>query len=707
MNNKFFRDRFSILSFLVIIMILTITYKLVLLQIVNGKYYKSESEKKLLRVNSVEAPRGEILDRFGRVLANNRPGFNIEITKTKVGDETLNASLLEIINIFQKNNDRYKDNLPIVLPNQFLFNNQKEEETWKKKYKITLAANPRQAFDELKTKYKIDSKYTDDIARKIMTLRYEMSEQGYNSFKSVVLASDITKETVSQVEERHLEFPGVNVVVTPIRNYPNGTLASHILGYISKINQDELKKYQQKGLNYNQNDNVGKQGIEKYAEEYLKGKAGKKFVEADLSGRLSNSLEDQESIPGGKIILTIDQKIQKIAEESLQKNIELIRSGAYSNGTDVKGGSAVVLDVNTGEVLALASYPNYDPAVFSKGISIQEWNKIQTDQLKPMFNRTISGKYPPGSTFKMVTAIAALESGAISIKETIKDLGKYEYFDKVNPPKCWIWTQSGQTHGDVDVISALKVSCNYYFYEIGRRLGIEKIVEYAKLFGLDKRTNIEIEGEETSIIAGPETRERLHKLNKAAYPNTIWYPGNTLQAAIGQSDTTITPIALASYISMIANGGIQYQLHLIKSEKSYDEKQIYLENSKKVINKITLNSANLDAIREGMREVTGDEGGTAYNTFKDFPEDIKIAGKTGTAQVGIAGKSPHAWFSGFAPYNNPQIAVVVSIENGGSGAYTTPIAKDIFAEYFGLNNPVQNDESQPAVNNNQTDVNEE
>lgn len=698
MKNKFFRDRYSILSFLIIVMILIVSYKLFSLQIVNAVYYKQESERKLLRINTVKAPRGEILDRFGKVLANNRPGFTVEITKTKTDDQTLNKVLLEIIGILEKNKESYKDNLPIIIPYQFVFASQKEEEAWKKKYKISLNSNPKQAFEELRKKYKIEPNLSDDISRKIITLRYEMSEQGYASFKSVVLAFDVTKETVSEIEERHLEFPGIEITVNPIRNYPNGVMGSHLLGYIGKINQSELQKFTDGGYNYNQNDIVGKSGIENFSEIYLKGTNGKKFVEADLSGRLSRALENQSPVPGGKVVLTIDQRIQKTAETALETIIDKLRSGQMKDGRDVKGGTAIAVDVNTGEILALASYPNFDPSVFSKGITIQEWNKLNNDPLKPLFNRAITGRYAPGSTFKMVTALAALQEGKVTIGETILDTGVYKFYEGYQPA-CWFWRQSHQTHGYVNVSEALKVSCNVYFYEVGRRLGINKLSYYAAAFGLDKKTNIELSGEVGGSIAGPETRRKLYDFNKVLFPNKDWYPGDTLQAAIGQSDTVVTPIAMASYISTLANGGNQYKLHLIKSQKSYDEKQIYTENSPQLLNHISIQPENLKAVFEGMKSVAGEHGGTAYNTFKDFP--IQVAGKTGTSQTGIAGKSPHAWFAGFAPFDNPQIAVVVFIENGGSGGYTAPVAKDIFAEYFGLNNiPVVPESSNETEENN-------
>lgn len=693
MEKKFFRDRYSIISFIIILMVFVISYKLFALQIVKGQYYKQESEKRMLRVNTVEASRGEILDKFGKVLANNLPAFTVEITKTKIDDVSLNKSLFELVKVFEKNKDIYKDNLPIIVPYKFIFNTPKEEEVWKKKYKISLNADSKQSFEELRKKYKIDNTLNEVDARKIMTLRYEMSEQGYQSFKSVVLAFDISKQAVSEIEERNLEFPGINIVVNPIRNYPNGDLASHLLGYVGKINQSELKKFSNNG--YDQNDIIGKSGIESFSEIYLKGINGKRFVEADVTGRFSRALENESTIPGGKITLTIDSKIQKAAEDGLKEVINKIRNGEMKDRhDDVKGGSAIAVDVNTGEILALASYPNFDPGMFSKGITSLQWNQLNNDTLKPLFDRSLTGTYSPGSTFKMITALGALEEGQVTPDELIEDTGVYKYFDKYQPA-CWIWRQSHQTHGWVNVSSAIKVSCNVYFYEIGRRLGIDKIYEYATLFGLNSKTNIEISGESLSKVASKEGRKLLKK---------EWYPGDDLQAAIGQSDTSVTPIAMSSYISTLANGGKNYQLHVIKTQESYDGSQIFDSKSPIILNQVNIKPENLKAVFEGMKSVADEEGGTAYTTFKDFP--IQIAGKTGSAQTGIVGQSAHAWFTGFAPYNDPKIAVIVLIENGGSGGYTAPVAKNIFSQYFGLQDSQQLPENSisPENSNNSIDI---
>lgn len=696
MSEKFFRDRFSVISFIIIILILVIAYKLFTLQIVKGQYYRGESEKKLLRINTIEAPRGEILDRFNKVLANSRAGFIVRITKTKIDDDELNTALLETVKILEKNKETYKDNLPINIPFQFLFNSPKEEEVWKKKHKITLSLNAKQTFAELRVKYKIDTKVNDNDARKMLALRYEMSEQGYQSYKSVDLAYDVSKETISEIEERHNKLPGISIAVIPIRNYPNGALGAHILGYISKINQNELDKLtnvsdEQKLLKeYGQNDIVGKNGIEGYSEVYLKGIDGKKFVESDVNGGLARSLE-KDPVPGGKVTLTIDMELQKIAENALKDTITKISDGGFKDKhSDVKGGAAIAVNVNTGEILALANYPNFDPGVFSKGVSIREWNRLNNDPLKPLFNRALTGAYPPGSTFKMITAMGALEEGKITPTELIEDKGVYTHYEK-NGPACWLWRQSNETHGFINVSDALKVSCNYYFYEIGRRLGIEKIGEYAARFGLGQKTNIEISGEIKGAVASISGREKN---------GGKWYPGNTLQAAIGQSDTSVTPISVASYISTLANGGTRYQLHIIKDQKSYDGTEVYTDNSSlKILEQLNFKTENLKAIFNGMKSVADEQGGTAYSTFKDFP--IVVAGKTGSAQTGISGQSAHAWFTGFAPIEKPEIAVVVLIENGGSGGYTAPVAKEIFAQYFKVN---QTPIDEPVADNKNTEI---
>lgn len=415
-------------------------------------------------------------------------------------------------------------------------------------------------------------------------------------------------------------------------------------------------------------------GIEQAFEKYLKGTDGVRRVEVDSYGTASSENVITKSVTGQNVTLTIDYRLQKVAEESLAKVINEIKVGTptMKKHEDASAGSVVVLDTVTGEVLAMVSYPSFDINSFVDGINYKDWNTLNTSSLTPMLNRSISGLYSPGSTYKMLVGLAGLNAGKITPTEKINDPGVYPFGHK---PHCWIYDMYGMTHGYVNVSEALKVSCNCFFYEVGRRIGIADIVAYAKLFGLGEKTGIEIAGEKAGQIAGDNYKGD-------------WYLGETLSAAIGQSYNSYTPIGLANYISTIANGGTLNKLTLIKSISDTESNSVSLDELNKYSTEFTgvnfeskkldLKQENIDAIKLGMLNVTSDRGGTAYNTFKDL--GIEVAGKTGTAEVSSG--SSNGIFVGFAPYDKPKIAIVAIIEHGGEGTYTANVVRPIMDEYF-------------------------
>ena len=395
----------------------------------------------------------------------------------------------------------------------------------------------------------------------------------------------------------------------------------------------------------------------------------------------------KEAIAGSDIVLTIDSNLQKIAEEALKNNIEKIRNGGFSQIYDAKGGAVVVANVKTGEILALANNPDYSPGIMYKGLTNQIWQYYKENE--SLYNRAIQGSWAPGSTFKMVTALAALETGVVKKNETINDTGVYPYWTN---PVCWYYTSYHRGHGRVDVIDAIQKSCNFYFYEVGRRMGIDNLARYARYFGLGEKTGIELPSETIGQLASRE--------NSAA-KNRTWYIGNILSAAIGQSDNDFSPLQMARYISILANGGNRIDLTIVKSiinsdgsEVSKSEIEEFVNNKLGITNNynddIHLNPNNLKTVLEGMRSVAMDPGGTASNIFKGF--DIEVGGKTGSAET--AGTDVTAWFVGFAPFDDPEIAVVAMVENGGHGNYTAEIVRDIIAEYFGMNSNTVEEEPQ-------------
>ena len=678
-------SRFTILIILVCIVSIILIGQLFNLQIVNGESYREQSEKRLTRESETYAPRGEIYDRYGKLLVTSESSYILQLYRTKITSEELNSVLLKLANILEKNGDTYFNDFPIDFESMEFTKGENSMKTWKKSNKIEEDATVEEVIAIYKEKYDVLTNSMEEI-KKIFALRYEISSTGYSNYRAVTLAKNISYQSVLEIEENNAELSGVYIAKQPVRKYLTGSIASHIIGYTGKISDTEYVNKKEDG--YSLNDIIGKSGIESSFEEYLRGTNGSKRLEMDSYGRISNEEEIAESSMGSSIVLTIDLDLQTKTEEVLSDIIKKIQNGEF-NGTkydDATAGAAVVMEVKTGEVLAMASYPTYAPTDFIDGINNEEYSKYFNNDDRPMFNRAIQGLYPPGSTFKMVTGIAAIESGGIGVNETVNDTGVFYLGHK---PACWIWNSRRQVHGNVNAKTALMVSCNYYYYEVASRIGIDKIAEYARKFGLGQKTGIELYGESSGTVA---SREYVKKLNEKGTKKT-WTIGDTLSASIGQSYNTFTPLQMCYYISTLANKGKKTDVTIIKDiikadGTSDDVEKIKVDIDKKlgldeIINEdIEISDSTINAIFEGMRSVTGDHGGTVYGTFSDFP--IEVAGKTGTATSGNG--SDNAWFVGFAPYDDPEIAVVVIVEHGGHGYFTARAVKDIMEEYFGYNN---------------------
>ena len=670
--------RFNILSALVYMIGLVLIFQLFNLQIVHGAEYRAQSNTRLTRESTIKAARGDIKDSTGNSLVTTKMTFDLEIYKTKVDDQTLNEALLKLIHILEANGDSYNDNLPLTVePYAFKQTAEEEQKKWKKQYKIDENATAEEAFAAMKEKYNITTE--DPIeARKVMAIRYEISRNGYSNTKTVSIATNITRESEQQIREQNAEFPGITIVTEPMVSYTSGTLASHILGQLGRINEEELKG---KEDIYEADDLIGKTGIEYVFEEYLKGKDGKKQIDMTVDGTVTEEYVVEEAIAGSDVILTIDANLQKVAEEALKTNIQKIANGEFRDQSDADAGAIVVMKVDTGEVLAMASYPDYEPELFVTGISKEKNEEYQNSGTAPLVNRAISGEYAPGSTYKMITAITGLETGVITTTEKINDTGVYP---RGHNPVCWYYTSYRRGHGYLNVSDAIKHSCNYFFYEVGYRTGIENLYKYSTYFGLGQKTGIELPSEKSGNAAHAENVPN----------NGQWYVSDTLSSAIGQSYNNFTPIQMAKYISMLANGGKNIDVTLIKTIQKADGTEVSKEEIDNFVSQklgttetteqISINPDNLQAVLEGMRGVTSESGGTAYSYFRNF--DIEVGGKTGSAQAGRNGEEiTNAWFVGFAPYDDPEIAVVVLVENGGHGGYTAEAARDVIAQYFGMN----------------------
>ena len=680
--------RFNISIIIVYIIGVILISKLFQLQIVNGAEYRETSNTRLSRESTLEASRGEILDRSGNILATTTSSFNLELYKTKSDDEALNNCILNLITLFEENKVTYPNNFPINDEGtEFLIEGENLKK-WLSNYKLEEGTPPNEVIKYFIEKYKIK---TEDIktARKIISIRYEITTKGYSSTKSLELAENVSREVVAKICERNSDFPGVTITTQSSRKYNYNNLASHIIGYIGKISE---KEYNEEKEVYNNDDYVGRTGIESLFEKYLRGEKGKQEIEMSVDGTVTGETVTKDPKQGSTIVLTIDSKLQEVAETALARNIEKIRNGGFSSRYDAQGGCVAVIDVNSGEVLAMASNPDYNPNSWVGGISQTEYNEIK--EKNSLFNKAISGSYAPGSIFKMVTALAGLETGAISAAEKINDTGRYTKY-KDYQPVCWYYTDYHRGHGYLNVSGAIQHSCNYFFYETGNRVGIENLDKYAKYFGLGTKTGIELPSETAGTLASPEAAKKA---------NQTWSSGQTLSAAIGQSFNSFSPLQIAKYVAMVANGGNKINPTIIKRVLNADG----TESSKKEINEyvknelgledeetenLTFSNTNISAVLEGMRSVT-EEHGTASSVFRNF--EIEVGGKTGSAE---AGKNVNAWFAGFAPYNDPEIAVIVMVENGGHGFYTAEVAREIIAEYFGMNmNANEIAENNEAIN---------
>lgn len=676
MDVKKLQKRLNIFLGIIVVIFSVLTISLAALQIVKGDEYEKLAEENRIRLIPITAPRGVFKDRNGRELVNSRPSFTVSymsVKTEKTTQEEVFATLREILQIplyTEVSNEKLVVNKDNKVTLSKLPIGDKNGDGKVDSSDISLVeGNTGKVISPIKIDFSTGTVTLDIEPGTVVlasynydTLKNKLRGQGY---RPVRLKTDVDFQTVAEIEERRL--PGVVIEVEPMRNYLYGNTASHIFGYVGEINQEELEASKDKG--YRPGDLFGKMGLEKVLESYLKGIDGGQQVEVTASGKPIKVLGQKEPIPGHSVTLTIDIKLQQIAENKLKEQLLKLQTDKYKPFPNAKRGAVVALNVKTGEVLAMASIPDFDPNMFARGITQKEWEEISKNPLNPMVNLAIAGTYPPGSVFKMVTATAALEEKVTNENEFVRDTGVYW---TILPKRCW---RAGG-HGMVNMVRALAESCNIYFYEMGRRLGIDNIEKYAKLYGLGSITGIELPGEKPGQVASRE-----YKKNTFTRPDDkIWYPAETLDAAIGQGYNSFTPIQIANYVAAIANDGVWMKPHLIKSIDDPDG-NIVLEKNPEIGGQLDFSKDTFRIIKEGMRAVTL-PGGTAYSVFADFP--ISVAGKTGTAEWDVT-KDPHGWFVAFAPYEDPEIAVAVFIEQAGSGGTTGgPVARAIFEEYFHL-----------------------
>lgn len=684
-----FAARLSALCAIFILICAVYLVVLVNLQITGQDYYTIVEEEASTRYVKIAAKRGEIYDRNGKALVINTTNYEIELEYGAMpkANADFNKVILDVRKAIIDGGGEscltvpvfpYKGEYPSYTRDEEFFEsatNRIKFAALIKRLELDEDTTDEELLEFLFKRYglkKYDSSigeyadvYEKDEAEIIMRTRFEMEYIQFSRVEPYTMANNVSIQTLTYVKE--LSFGQVMITESPARTYIYDGYASHILGHIGQIPAEKLEEYLEK--DYSGDAYVGRSGAEQVFEDYLRGTDGTMEIVEDAYGNIISKTIVKEPIPGKDVYLTIDMDLQMSTEDALRDNIEIIHERAAStkgsqDGEDAAKAAAVAIDPNTGETLAIASYPTFNLSDY-----IKNYTAYAEDELQPLYNRALLGTYTPGSTFKPGVAAAALEEGIITVNTTIVDRGVYTYYQKNGvgyAPRCWIYLQKGRTHGAQNVVQAIQNSCNYFFYDVGRRLGIEQINEYSKKFGLGSATGIEL-SESLGTLAGPEHSQ------KTGVP---WVDGNTLQAAIGQSDNTFTPIQLSVYTSALINGGVRYRATLLHEVREYASGEIIYESTPEIVAKIEFKEDILPTIKTAMKDVV--ESGSAARIFRNY--DIAVGGKTGTAQVG-KNKSDNALFIGFAPYAEPKIAVTVVIEQGANGtdaAYTARAMYDCY-----------------------------
>ena len=795
-----FKYRFIIAIILVVALMTTLIAQAANLTLVQGADYSSESESRITRTIAVDGARGSIVDCNGVPLAYDESSYNVEFLrdtakKTYTDRAYYTDIIIETIELIEENGGETIDTFNIVRDENGNFDfdfgdisqeaKEKRIKNWKSNMLVNEKSEPDAIYRDLRNRYRIPENMSYEEARKVLSIWQEVQLSSYMAYNAVTIATGVNAKTVALIEAKSDELDGMQIAASTTRVYPKGASAAHIIGYTGKINDaDTLTELQEKG--YTQDDTIGISGIESSMEEYLTGniteRQGTRTVEVNSSGKVIEELDSTAATQGNTVMLTIDMQLQEVAEQALEKNIADIYNQQvieYEENQDkydevlagrepnlAKSGAAIVMDVKTGDVLALANYPSYDLNLFTGGISTEDYKALSEDPATPLFNKAIASKGIPGSIFKLCTALAGLEEGVFNLNTTITDQG---YFDKyiaegssAHGPACWVKPYFDE-HTNLNLISALQVSCNYFFFEIADRLGIDKLDYWGEQLGLTTKTGIEIPGEATGQVGGPtvlydstkaineqktslpvlvynqivnylgviaeernvtyddnvieDTAAKLVALaedgttqmgssirqilyenmdvpteisSQKGYDNNIniwiselvWNPTETAIAGIGSGITALTPIAVARYVSAIVNGGTVYEAHVV--DKIFDSSGELVEDREPtVFNKLNVDQSNLDAIKEGMKAVVSPEDGTQNDNFSDWKYADIIGGKTGTGVVteNVAIED-NAWFVAFAPYDDPEIAVVVYIPNGYKGSNAIPTAREILEYYL-------------------------
>lgn len=706
MNNRLI-DKRRIIALLALMILLLAVYLgfLYQLQIIDGEIYYNRSKEITETKLTVTASRGNILDRYGRILIGNKECYNLKINTDKLfsNNDDPNGTILELIDMVQQYGDVYTDDLPITSSPPFEYDPAMTaiQETMLKAYfkdkakefkEMGLPEEPTavQLMSYMRTRYSIDNSYSAEEMRLIAGVRYSINVRYAINTADYIFVEDASMKLISSILEKKLT--GIEVNRAYVRDYRT-EYAAHILGYVGLMTQEEYEKYSL--YKYSTDAYVGKDGIEYAFESYLHGTDGEKYDTKNAAGTVLATVYTKEPVPGNHIYLTIDIVLQEQVERILGNCLDaLIRTrevermeaklrGEYNEEMkdEITGAAAVVINVNTGEPLAIASWPTYDVTTI-----IENYAQLLETPNAPLFNRALMGAYAPGSTFKPCTAIAALTEGIINTEDLVDCQGVYtRYAAEGYAPECWIW-QQGYTHPEENVVTAIRDSCNYFFYTISNDLGIDKMGDIAHAFGLGVPTGVELV-ETTGNMSNSE--------NHSDYTGTEWRIGDTLQAGIGQSDSIFSPLQLAEYCATVANSGTRYSASILKSIRTYDYSKKLYEREPEVLSTVETADYNWAAVQEGMEQVVN----SPYNesNYLNFIDCAwHVAGKTGTAQKG-ENITNDAIFICYGPYDDPEVAVAVVVERGGSGAGIVHVARQIMDAYINIRSYSDTSESEMSL----------
>ena len=672
------RNRAAIMIALLCLVLTVFCVKLYSMQVVDAEKNENNITTYTTRTR-VRATRGDILDTNGNVLVTNRASYDLVINHYVIlNSESPNRSILELVRLCEQLGVTYTDHFPITATAPFTYTLGDYNAAWQGYFQTYLASRGNLDSDisaslllkELRLQYQIPEDWSDEDARKVIGIRYELSlRNGITNLPIYVLISDAQESVRSSILELHT--PGLRVEASTVRQY-NTTYAAHILGYVGAMSSKQWEEYKQ--LGYEMDALVGQSGFEMAFEEYLHGTDGVRVDEVTKDGTVVSSYYEVEPKSGNNVEVTIDLLLQMAAEDALAKTLEELRDPAINTdkdgvGLDTEGGAVIVLNIKTGEVLACGSYPTFDLSTL-----FDNYQQILEMEYGPLLNRALNATYPPGSTYKMCMVIAGINNDYIDRETLIEDLGvfrKYQGF----APECLIYTNYGYPHGHLNCVDALKCSCNYFFYELADRMKIQEIDQVAAGLGLGMPTGVEL-GEIFGYRSNPDTKLELFKDPDQAG----WYPADQVLTGIGQAHNKFTPMQLAVYVSTMCNQGVRYSATFLDRVIASDYSEQLYEKQAQILSTTHISDEAFASIREGMRKVASEVGGTAYSTFANYP--IPIGAKTGTAETDSG--SPNGAFVCFAPYDEPEIAIVVYGEKAGGGSRLAKVAKAILDVYFGI-----------------------